>query len=107
MDYAMLNKLIEGTTANFDRLSGNVVMAAGRVTDAATRIDDAVKTLNITVKTASDSSDRQSRAMWRLTVALIVVGLLQIFVPLIYSRIFPETYVVCTQSSQNTIVCTK
>ena len=106
MDYGVLNKLIEGITANTNLLSTNVIMAASRVTDAAKQVNGAIVDLNKTIKSAGEAGDRQATAMRWLTIALVVVGILQIFVPIIYSRFSNQTYVVCVQTDNN-LVCKK
>jgi hypothetical protein len=91
MDYEQLNKILVTFTTNFNNLSSNVVNAARGIKDSADRIELVVKnsTDSLTrvlsdfdkhIVDYSKSSNRQALAMMILTGALVLVGLLQIFV---------------------------
>ena len=104
MDYALLNKQIENTTANFNNLSQNLVMAAANVKQSVIGLNSSIEdssfkltvahNLNAQIKIASEASEKQAEAMKRwtiilvvltiiiaiLTIALVVVGI----IPLLY-----------------------
>jgi hypothetical protein len=107
MDWAQVNKIIENFTNNFNVLSTNIVNAAGRITDSTNKLTATLSDLDKHLTKYSESSDSQATAMKILTGTLVVVGLLQIFVPIIYSHFDHQTYIVCVKSDQNTLVCDK